>query len=531
MGIPSYYKRLCDRIKGLVNSTKPVQQIHWLWVDFNCMIYHCLQREDTPPYPENANVNDLIKKKWEDNFIYSVECYLDKVIKKVNPTQGVFVGVDGVVPLAKMKQQRMRRFKSAWERENSVGTGAKTVSWDKNAITPGTDFMNRLCRHIGNGRLTKMGAVQFLFSGVQESGEGEHKIMDIWRQRTQAQTQAQIANNALYGLDADLIILSMLNRVSVGNVWLFREDVQEGQIVREPSGEEQFVWFNIQELEKTLIPPNSKNKHKWLSRYLFAMTALGNDFLPTGLSLKLREDGHDRLLTALDTVKESGARGLLGFFRNLAADEPMRIQTYILRKISQADSIGVETGLGQKNYPLTTVYTDESNLLSNNRKLRPDWEDVYLAQYFHGATKEEICCEYIRGLRWVWNYYTGEVQSDKWTWMYPWHMPPLWSWLVKYLESYEFSQIVVASAESAAVTLTPMPTPPIPLEQLTLVLPIQSWQLIPCIRHREFAYKCPWYFPEKFGFIPSGRRFFWECEANIPIPTIEEIRQSIADKV
>ena len=536
MGIPSYYKRLCDRMKGLVNNTKPVAKIHWLWIDFNCMIYHCLQRDDAPPCPIAAATDDYQKKVWEDNFMRLVEKYLEKVINKVAPTEGIFVGVDGVVPLAKMKQQRMRRFKSVWEREQADARDPmRPPSWDKNSITPGTDFMNRLCGHLKSGYLSK--TRRFLFSGVQESGEGEHKIMDAWRKKGSTVQKTLPQNNALYGLDADLIILSMLNRKPIGNVWLFREDIQEGQIIREPSGEERFIWFDIQRLEKILIENyGSTNSRQRLTNYLFAMTTLGNDFLPTGLSLKLREDGHDRLLQALDSVKDGaiGGQALLAFFKNLASDESARIQTFIRRKITQGDSIGIETGLGQKNYPLGRIHMDEGTLLDSTGRLHRDWEARYLAQYFPGTSKHRICREYIRGMRWVWNYYTGQMddaaagaQSDKWTWVYPWHMPPLWSWLVKYLETYDLSQIEPAPrADNGEQPVSVLP-PPQPLEQLTLVLPIQSWNLIPCQRHRQFADKCPQYFPNKYSFFSTGRRFFWECEADIPIPTIMEIRKAV----
>ena len=45
MGIPAYYKRLIDGVKGLVRRSHPNGgKVDWLWMDFNCMIYHCLRR-------------------------------------------------------------------------------------------------------------------------------------------------------------------------------------------------------------------------------------------------------------------------------------------------------------------------------------------------------------------------------------------------------------------------------------------------------------------------------------------------------
>ena len=334
-----------------------------------------------------------------------------------------------------MRQQRQRRFKAIWEKSRQAGTGQGGLdSWDKNAITPGTDFMMRLCSQLANSK--KFTGKKYIFSGVDEPGEGEHKVMNAWRNQIAGMHKK---NNALYGLDADLIVLSMLNRKYVGNVWLFREEVKDGQIVRMEDGEEKFVWFDIPSLERSL-----NSKRQWIDNYLFTMTILGNDFLPSGLSLKLREDGHDKLRQVLNTIseKDTGVRGLIKLFRNFASDEDERIQHFIARKISLGDSIGVETGLGEKNWPLARVWEDEGRLMENHLTLRRDWQEIYLQLYFHGASRETICREYVRGLHWTWNYYTGIDQTDRWTWFYPWHAPPLWSWLVKYLETYEFSQII-----------------------------------------------------------------------------------------
>lgn len=515
MGIPSYYKRLCDKNKDLRRYSKPDEQIDWLWIDFNCMIYHCLAREDAPVYSSEANFDEILRKKWENILIMNIENYLEKVIKKVNPSSGIFVAVDGVVPIAKMKQQRMRRFKSAWEREKEP---EKNKTWDKNSITPGTEFMERLCKRISKGRLSRY--TNFLFSGSDECGEGEHKIMDAWRRRQIDKSHVQ--NNALYGLDADLIILSMLNRGYVGNVWLFREELVEGKLARDTFGEEIFVWFDIQALEKTIIPheldTSLELRKKWLTKYLFAMTSLGNDFLPSSLSLKIREDGHERLILALDSVKQSGYEGLLSFFKNLAHDEAKRVQTYILKKKRLADNIGIETEIGQTNYPLSQILIDEMELIDSNGRLKIDWQDFYFKKYFKDTRKDVLCREYIKGLQWVWNYYTGQDIQEKWTWLYKWHMPPLWKWLVRYLETYGFSQLDISTSTELQ---------PSPLEQLTLVLPIHSQWLIPQKKYRSFHLKSPQYYPNNFSFLTTGRRYFWECEAEIPVPSIKEIREAV----
>ena len=95
MGIPSYYKKLCEQVQGIVRKGRPTgQNIQWLWVDFNCMIYHCLQRDNIPTYPQEAQYDNLYKVRWENNLIKEIEKYLQKIITIVGPTDGVYVAVD-----------------------------------------------------------------------------------------------------------------------------------------------------------------------------------------------------------------------------------------------------------------------------------------------------------------------------------------------------------------------------------------------------------------------------------------------------
>jgi 5'-3' exonuclease len=63
----------------------------------------------------------------------------------------VFIAVDGVVPMAKIKQQRMRRFKSVWWASKEYEMGVRKHGeerWDTNAITPGTAYMEGLGRRL-----------------------------------------------------------------------------------------------------------------------------------------------------------------------------------------------------------------------------------------------------------------------------------------------------------------------------------------------------------------------------------------------
>lgn len=487
MGIPSYYKRLIDTVKGLVSRKHP-GKINTLWMDFNCLIYHCLRRPSMPPYTGN-------KDEWEEIFLNEIIDYTKKIVSEVKPVDGVYIAIDGVVPMAKMRQQRMRRFKP-----KSFDISKTEESWDTNAITPGTAFMEKLRNKLEKQKGWKV-------SSADEPGEGEHKIME------QCRLSKDGGINAVYGLDADLIVLSLLN--SNNPTWLFREDVEMGEIKRDEMGEEQFTWFSIDAL-RDHITSGSSCKTTFIRDYCFAMSFLGNDFLPSSLSYKMREDGHDRLLDLLSSsdhkqlVDDSGEinnDNLFIFLNKLALDEDRRILAFINKKNRQANIIGTETGFGENNWPLSER---AENILLSGNSLKSNWQIIYLESFFgKGTLVGDVCSSYLFGINWIWNYYRGKPVC--YNWQNPWHLAPLWKWLAK-SKMPEKSEILVK------------PEDIMPAEQLALVLPPRSWHLIRSARESKLIELASWLYPKYFTYNSVGKRYFWECEAEIPIPTILQVK-------
>jgi 5'-3' exonuclease len=520
MGIPSYYKKLLNELPQLIKRSHPDATIEWLFLDFNCLIYHCLHRADTPPYSDDK------KDEWEASFIEAIVRYCLKVVRLVQPRAGIYLAIDGVVPMAKMRQQRLRRFKSVWLKQREQRE-QRSGSWDTNAITPGTVFMQRL--HAGLEKMIKEnGRGTWFMSSSNEPGEGEHKIMTAWR------TGNYPGNIAVYGLDADLIVLSLLGLDEANHsrksgkieAWLFREEIDKGAIQYHANGEEQFEWFSIHALESWLTQgiENKEHAREFLLNYGCAMSVLGNDFLPSSLGLKMRDDGHTELLRILRALPlplvysktmELSMEGLQAFFRLIATYEPTRIEKYIQKKRAQA-RFAIETGFGEINWPLSQ--TEEAFLLKGDG-LHPDWKKKYQTRFFPGHTSSYIVDEYLYGFQWIWAYYTGRMTEICFNWYYPFSLPPLWEWVRDAVHQHalpDFPQMVRVRAEDIR-----------PAEQLALVLPLESWSLIPPCPERQFPYVAPQFYPSTFSFDSVGKRFFWECEAEIPMPNIVELKERI----
>jgi 5'-3' exonuclease len=114
-------------------------------------------------------------------------------------------------------------------------------------------------------------------------------------------------------------------------------------------------------------------------------------------------------------------------------------------------------------------------------------------------------------MAWIVQYYTGAATAMDWS--YSWLLPPLWANLLE-----EFPETVTAPTAIETVPLQP-------IEQLALVLPAASWQLIDKhSRQSQFIKAAPEFFPAHFELESIGRRYTWEAEAKIPIPTINQLR-------
>lgn len=174
--------------------------------------------------------------------------YTERVVRMVRPRKLLFMAIDGVAPRAKMNQQRSRRFRAAQEardkeqerqeailewqsrgRPVSESLLNKQEAWDSNAITPGTPFMDLLAASLRYWVAQKMNndpswsGLQVIISDASVPGEGEHKIMDYIRRIRSAPEHDANTRHVVYGLDADLIMLSLATHEPYFKV--LREDV------------------------------------------------------------------------------------------------------------------------------------------------------------------------------------------------------------------------------------------------------------------------------------------------------------------
>ena len=502
MGIPSYYRFLCQKNKSIIQPNYDATNNVVLCLDFNCIVYYCLSKV-------GEYVDDL---SYESLLIKEVCKYVEHIYKSANKPNELFIAVDGVVPMAKMKQQRMRRFKglfmAPYEIENNVKTlGQK--SWDKNAITPGTLFMKKL-----HSALLELCSAHknWSISGYDMFGEGEHKVMKYIRDNTTTNSTFLV-----YGLDADLILLSMLQ--SKSSIFLMREEMEFNSVVKDIYEKEQFLYLNINKLKSTLFN-NPTEEH--IQDYIMMMSLLGNDFLPHSLSLTIKDNGYNILFNNLRMfhkqnkwlVKDKQIQWevLKEFINTFVTQEVSLIETNFKKK-KMSFNYKPHNDYEQKManvYTLPAKWYVESELYDT--KMKDGWEEKYYAKYLND--NKEVAIEgYLKGLQWILDYYNGNpIEND---WCYPYMYTPLWIDIYKYLcNDYIGKGRFVYDIQS----------PITPEQQLVLVLPIESYSLIQNIQYRKFPAQYPQYYPTKFSVHSLGKKYIYECESNIPVLTSKFLR-------
>ncbi|KAA8497424.1 5'-3' exoribonuclease 1 [Porphyridium purpureum] len=315
MGVPKFYRWIAERYPLITRDIKngeatPV--IDNLYLDMNGIIHNCAR-------PEAATGRKL---EQHDIFL-AVFRYLEMLFALTTPRKVLYMAIDGVAPRAKMNQQRSRRFRSAQERAEEFARLIKIGEiepdaqqtaeiFDSNCITPGTKFMTELTealRYFVAKKVSEDRAwarIEVILSGAEAPGEGEHKIMEYIRHCKAAGELDANTAHCLYGLDADLIMLSLVTHEP--NFVLLREKVEfkpprktsrklviESPIQSLVYGEFQFLsigllreylWLEFGDVRAQM--PDVELE-RVVDDFVFMCFLVGNDFLPHIPSLDIKE--------------------------------------------------------------------------------------------------------------------------------------------------------------------------------------------------------------------------------------------------
>jgi 5'-3' exonuclease len=478
MGIPWYFYTIYKKYNienDLVIDEKSIStsNIDYLYLDYNSMIHPCAQQTlnsiDTS-ITDTGIIEDTIIKNCLD--------YTRYILNVVKP-KNIYIMIDGVAPRAKMNQQRERRYKSHFFKQIERNENENKPVWNSNKITPGTNFMNKLIKRLRDFKSQISNNYIVFISDSNEPGEGEHKMM---KHISDLGCDDKIC---IYGLDADLIMLSLIN-VNYDKIVLIRDNTFNSKLLEK---DKVYTYLDIKKLRQYICKDVKQNIKKQINDrnliydYIFLCFLLGNDFVEHIPSLMIKEGGIDVLLKYYcQLLNTKDYYGIVNLNELDSKNIDKSINLFFLKDLFYHLS-------KTEDYFFTNVYSaykhnrsvykdtfdlESINVNSNNIYVYKDdfikyntsgYKDRYY-KFYDIQDINLICKNYIRSLYWILGYYNGHCHEN-WDWYYDHYATPFVSDLFSYL-SYNNNNNVLRNIKFKKTK--PVST----LEQLFMVLPKDS---------------------------------------------------------
>ena len=527
MGIPSYFSHIVKNHREILKKLyKLKKNIDNLYLDSNSIIYDEL-RVVTKEITKEIS-NELFEKKLIENVCKKLEYY----INELRPNKRVFIAFDGVAPVAKLDQQRNRRYKSALEKK----LFETKTPWDRCAITPGTEFMRKLTfgiKNYFNRKEKKFGVRKIIISGPDDPGEGEHKLFNYIRENSKKHKKEV---TIIYGLDADLIMLCLNHLYISKNIYLFRETPEFIKSINSDLNPNENYILDIPLLSQIIIEkmnngksPNNKQQVNRLFDYILMCFFLGNDFMPHFPSINIRTNGIHKMMSAYNNTigrtDENLTDGNKLYWKNiyklvkdLEKNELHNIkEEYKLRDRLEKRKFGYKTEEEKMNrYQNIPIKNREKEKYIDPYNY--GWQKRYYEVLFKSDNseefKKEICMNFLEGLEWVMKYYTKGCID--WNWTYKYNYPPLLEDLIKYIPEWECVMLEEKEKNPISSDL-----------QLSYVLPKSSLNLIPNGNYEKL--KDLNFYDDNCEISWSFCKYLWESHVELPHIDLNKLNEILCN--
>jgi 5'-3' exoribonuclease 1 len=437
MGFPGFFAYLLNKLKP--NIKKIIYTHHsldqcYLFIDANS-VFHDVCNEVRASYI-NQNTVDM-----EKNMCKSIIIKLNKIISEVNPAK-TYICVDGVPPMGKIIQQRKRRYMGAKKLVENNTDFAN--DWYNIKITPHTAFMNMIDKYLKKKYSSRDDVV---VSDSSVRGEGEFKMFDQI-------INDDITNVVIYGLDTDLILLSMIQNK---NIYLMRE--YDDRFKEHIHIDNEYVYISIDQLKKYFVQfminntdqnincmQKSVYKQRLINDVVLLCMLFGNDFVMCLPSLSIYSHNLDQIINIYMTG--------LHEYDYLITDNDTRVDIhndffkYIINALSNDEENMLDNRLNKFNNTNSITNITDLNKYITSEQVNIDIKNIKLSKfryydiYFNSTEYQKnaidnACVKYLNSVYWTINYYFHKNVSNNY--YYPFNAPPFVSDIQTYMNAYKYN--------------------------------------------------------------------------------------------
>lgn len=360
MGIPHFLR---DVIRPINRETRRkfilrsrdfnVSPIGTVAIDMNSVVHKSAQRtygygeysDITPDTTDPVELYQRLLRNVYDNIV---------IIQERMKPSILIITFDGIPTLAKINQQKTRRYRTEWEKRKNielkeseesfdVSPGLTNELFDPRVITVGTEWLydfsddlkDMLSRYFSRDDVSSV--TSLIYSSPRTVGEGEQQILNGELERLFFHDRP----NIIYGDDSDLILMTLSKNIP--QIYLYRGDV--ASVVTS-----EYIDVNglKREIRDSLRIP--------LNDFIFLCMLLGNDFVPNIPLTEYASFGFPRIIRK---YRETNSQGLI------TSDHKLDIQKFFNLLNSLIEDEEDSILFLSQNLP-ETIREDRKNNLSDD---------------------------------------------------------------------------------------------------------------------------------------------------------------------
>jgi len=458
-----------------------------LYFDLNSLLHDCASY--VYAYGEHKNryseqeIEELKKQplKLEQDYMEKLISLIEAIIDQVQPETS-WIGIDGVCPIAKIQQQRWRRFKSKKE---------SPFDFSSVMISPGTEFMERIHKTLLEWSKGK-NVIYNDETTYLTPQEAEHKILK--------DVKGKKGEFVIYGLDNDLVILSVLHS---------SQDCRLFNMKREVVGD-RYYFVDAYQMKKNILFAMNTNT---IEDFVLLTFFVGNDFIPAifGYDHAL-SDTLSHLITAIYAPFSSKYKPLVNEGK-IDYSNFYEFLTYLHQKEAYIYKLGQE----ENTHPVVVRSKKDKNLDLSLLK-------TFYKEYVNKISDQEYCLTSVQKVKpishswfqivnWNLDYYLEKNVSTEV--FYNHYHAPIISFLIQ-----DFPSLVdIQRIKLLTQRETPFLSIPI---QMACILPIQYLNIVKDKKvFKKFIHECPQYFPKRVKIMKDGLTEKTMYQEKIVLPFIQ----------